>query len=246
MNMAEKNTLPVSLSAVLFDLDDTLLDSFAARVRAVQDAFQQTGLKRINAEEYLRNLGGKQLNEAFVTLQVEEGRDLKLLDRYRRAYWHKERGSIRLYPAVEETLRTLYDRGVNLGVVTQKGGKFDLDGRGVGAWRELEDMGVFDLFSALVGFEDVTRYKPDPEGVNIALERLGAPPHETLLVGDSGADIAAAQAAGCWSCHAIWGIPVSEHSLAPVKPDMVARTPEVLLGLEYTPRASEIIQTRRS
>lgn len=107
-------------------------------------------------------------------------------------------------------------------------------------------MGVFDLFSVLVGFEDVTRYKPDPEGVNIALERLGAPPHETLLVGDSGADIAAAQAAGCWSCHAIWGIPVSEHSLDSVKPDMVARTPEVLLGLEYTPRASEIIQTRRS
>ena len=129
MNRAEKNPLPVSLSVVLFDLDDTLLDSFAARVRAVRDAFQQTGLHRINAEEYLRNLGGKQLSEAFVALQEEEGRDLKLLDRYLRAYWHKGRGSVRLYPAVEETLRALHGKGVTLGVVTQKRGEFDLDGR---------------------------------------------------------------------------------------------------------------------
>jgi len=119
-------------------------------------------------------------------------------------------------------------------------------GAAVVAWRELEDMSVLDLFSALVGFEDMTRYKPNPEGVNIALERLGTPPQETLLVGDSGAGIAAAQAAGCWSCHAIWGIPVSEHSIDSVKPDMVARTPEVLIGLEYTLRTSEIVQARRS
>ncbi len=244
--MAGENTLPGSLSDVLFDLDDTLLDSFAARVRALQDAFQQTGLQRINPEEFLRNLSGKQLSEAFVALQEEEGRDLKLLDRYRRAYWHKGRGTIRLYPGVEETLRALHGKGVTLGVVTQKGGEFDLDGRSVGAWRELEDVGVLDLFSVLVGFEDVTRYKPDPEGINIALERLGTPPQETLLVGDSGADIAAAQAAGCWSCHAIWGIPVSERSLASVKPDIVARTPEALLGLDYTPRTSKSIQARRS
>ena len=246
MTMAEKNTPPGPLSAVLFDLDDTLIDSFAARVRAVRDAFQQTGLDRINAEGYLRNLRGKQLNEAFVALEEEEGRALKFLDLYRGAYWHRDRGTIRLYPAVEEMLRTLHGKGVALGVVTQKGGEFDLDGRNVGAWRELEDTGVLDLFSVLVGFEDVTRYKPDPEGINIALERLGIPPREALLVGDSGADIMVAQAAGCWSCHAVWGIPVSEHSLAPVRPDIVALTPELLLGLDYRPRGSNLIQTGRS
>ena len=62
------------------------------------------------------------------------------------------------------------------------------------------------LFSVVVGFEDVARHKPDPEGVELALGRLGVLPKEALLVGDSAADIEAARAAGCPSCYATWGI----------------------------------------
>ena len=80
------------------------------------------------------------------------------------------------------------------------------------------------LFSVVVGFEDVARHKPDPEGVELALGRLGVLPKEALLVGDSAADIEAARAAGCPSCYATWGIQGDTVPLS-TSPDYVARSP---------------------
>jgi phosphoglycolate phosphatase-like HAD superfamily hydrolase len=101
----------------------------------------------------------------------------------------------------------------------------------VGAVTELLEVGVIDLFSVGVGFESVSRYKPHPEGVLLALSQLGANAEETVMVGDSPADIEAGKAAGCWSCHATWGVPATERSLAGIGADLVAEMPEALLTL---------------
>ncbi len=79
----------------------------------------------------------------------------------------------------------------------------------------------------VVGFEDVARHKPDPEGVELALDRLGVLPKQALLVGDTAADIEAARAAGCPSCHATWGL---QGDTAPLgaSPDYVAGSPAEL------------------
>lgn len=53
--------------------------------------------------------------------------------------------------------------------------------------------------------EDVSRSKPDPEGVHLALLRLETPPKEALLVGDSPLDIQAGKAAGVETGAALWG-----------------------------------------
>jgi HAD superfamily hydrolase (TIGR01509 family) len=56
--------------------------------------------------------------------------------------------------------------------------------------------GLGPLLDLVLAYEDVTRPKPDPEVVLLALERLGAEASEALFVGDSDKDILAAQAAG--------------------------------------------------
>jgi HAD superfamily hydrolase (TIGR01509 family) len=56
--------------------------------------------------------------------------------------------------------------------------------------------GVSPLLDLVLGYEDVTRPKPDPEVVLQALERLGGRAQEALFVGDSDKDILAARAAG--------------------------------------------------
>jgi HAD superfamily hydrolase (TIGR01509 family) len=48
----------------------------------------------------------------------------------------------------------------------------------------------------VVGREDVRRLKPDPEGVRLALERLGAGARQSILIGDTYHDVEAAHAAG--------------------------------------------------
>lgn len=60
----------------------------------------------------------------------------------------------------------------------------------------LAGLGLADRFDVLVGAEDYTRGKPDPEPFLVAAERLGVAPGECLVFEDADAGIAAAQAAG--------------------------------------------------
>jgi len=218
---------------VLFDLDDTLVDSFEARVSALGKVFVEAGIGSPTAGEFLIGLHGRQLKEALVQLEAEIGMELDLFERYRRAYWTKKPGQIRLYPDISMCLERLHSRGVRLGIVTQKVREFEIDGHRTGAMAEMRELGISDTFSVVVGFEDVTYHKPHPEAVHVALSRLGAAPQETLVVGDSRADIEAAQRASCWSCHATWGISIDQAGLGDVQVDLVAETPGVLLGLNY-------------
>ena len=97
------------------------------------------------------------------------------------------------------------------------------DGQDYGATRELAETGITDFFTVTIGFEHVTRRKPHPEAVNLALAMLGVKPGKALMVGDSAADIQAGQAAGCPGCHAAWGIPPEDWAalLGATKPDFV-------------------------
>ena len=160
-----------------------------------------------------RHIGGKSLSEA-----------------YRDFHWSKEPGHISLFPGIRPLLRDLHSSGCRLGVFTQKGREFEIEGRRYGASNELDELGVASLFSVVVGFEDVAHHKPDPEGVELALDWLGVLPKDALLVGDSAADIDAARDAGCPSCHATWGIQCDAASPG-TPPDHVASSPAELRSL---------------
>ena len=216
--------------AVIFDLDDTLVDSFDARRHALEKVLLLAGIQTPTAGEFLTGLGGRQLFGALETLAP--GRHIggtSLSEAYRNFYWGKEPGLINLFPGIRTLLRDLHSSGCRLGVLTQKSREFEIEGRRCGASSELGELGVASLFSVVVGFEDVARHKPDPEGVEVALKELGVLPEEALLVGDSAADIEAARAAGCPSCHATWGI--GDATLPGVSPDHVARSPAELRSL---------------
>lgn len=53
-----------------------------------------------------------------------------------------------------------------------------------------------DWFDIIIGGEDVTHHKPDPEGLLLAIDRLKACPEEVLYIGDSTVDAGTAAAAG--------------------------------------------------
>jgi len=222
---------PSRISTVLFDLDDTLLDSYVARVHALQGIFSAGNVLSTTAEEFLHSLRGGQFEDGLKQLAAREGLDLDLFGNYRRSYWSKEPGLISLYPGIKSVIQKLAALGIKLGIVTQKGWAFELEGRKVGASQELLELGMIDLFPVGVGFESVSNHKPHPEGILLALAQLGACAEETIVVGDSLADMEAARAAGCRCCHAIWGIPINQHSLGDVEVDFIAEMPEALLRL---------------
>lgn len=147
----------------------------------------ETGV-RMPDEEYLENVTGiyqKALGlggGACRTLTELFGRD------YKKEY--------RLMPGAKELLECLKESGVSLGVVSNNHS---------GVRKVLADMGLEGFFGCVVISEEVNLYKPDPRILQLACERLGAAPGESVYVGDHPFDVLCAHSAGM---DAIW-LPVS-------------------------------------
>lgn len=106
-------------------------------------------------------------------------------------------------PGVEDSLRWLQRRGLELGVVAN----FDLT-----LGERLEQLGLRDFFSAVVTPADAGVAKPDPHIFDIAVERLRVTHERTLHVGDGRVDEEGARAAGM---HFAWApLPKALESLA--------------------------------
>ncbi|MET0412200.1 MAG: HAD family hydrolase, partial [Polyangiaceae bacterium] len=93
-----------------------------------------------------------------------------------------------VYPEVPDVLRALHEQGLALGIVSTK------------YRRRLEGVlrrdGLSELFSVVVGGDDVERHKPHPEGLERAARALELSPAACLYVGDHAVDAEAAQRAG--------------------------------------------------
>ena len=214
-------------TAVLFDFDDTLVDSWQPRAVALQRVFDESAIEVPTAGEFFLGLKGGPLGPELSRLEADLGRELDLYERYLRNYWFKEPGQLRLYTGVQSLLDRLATVQTKLGIVTAKRRSFEILGRQVGAEHEMRELDILDRFHVVVGLEDVTNPKPHPETIELALSHLGIRPNEALVVGDSAADIAAAQAAGCWSCWATWGVRQGHGGLNDSSiPDVVAAGPE--------------------
>ena len=118
--------------------------------------------------------------------------------------------STTLFNAVAPTMARLKIRGMRLGIVSTKF-RYRIE-------RILSRDGLLDAFDVIVGGEDVSRHKPDPEGLIKARAFLRGSTSETLYVGDTVVDAQTAQRAetpflavltGVTPRHAFIGYPVT-------------------------------------
>ena len=215
--------------AVLFDLDDTLLDSYGTRLHALQTAFINAGICSPSAEELLQNLDGSPFAPIANRIGADHGLDSDLYAMYQQALYPTPPGLNTLYPGIKPVLESLYARGTKLGVITSRLRQVQIAGVFSGASQELKETGVAGLIDVVVGYEDTTNHKPHPEPVQLALTTLSVSAQDTIMVGDTPADIEAGRATGCRTCLVTWGTirDAAERAHA----DFVAETPEELLSL---------------
>jgi pyrophosphatase PpaX len=201
--------MPRPPTAVLFDLDGTLIDSVELIVNSALYAFDKCGHPPPAAEEWLADLG-LPLRTMFGRFVSDESAMDQLVAGYREYQLANHDRLVRPYDEVAATLTALHDRGHPLAVVTSKAEPL--------ARRGLAHVGLDRFFDVIVGLESCTRHKPDPEPVHIALDRLGLPPKDAAFVGDSPHDMAAGRAAEVTTIAALWG-PFTRVQLAPSEPD---------------------------
>ena len=181
--------LRASTETVVFDFDYTLADSSRAVVECVNVAFTAMGLA-VPSEDEIRRTIGLSLPETLGRLAGEPHRhraeEFRTFFRARSdevmVAWTE------LLPGVPGAVRELKRRGYRLGIVSTK--------FRIRIEATLEREGLRDPFDTIVGGEDVKEFKPHPEGLLMAAERLAAGPEEMVYVGDSVTDAETAKRAG--------------------------------------------------
>jgi pyrophosphatase PpaX len=181
--------------AILFDLDGTLVDTVPFILEAVRAAFDGYGRCPTDAE-WIAGIGTPLRTQlAGFTRRPEDVEGL--FQRYRSFWLENHDAKTRAFPGALEVVRGLAEARHPIGVVTAKIEQ--------GALRTLAHTGFLPYVGAIVGADTCANAKPHPEPVLLALSRLGRPPDEALLLGDSPHDLAAARAAGAVAVGALGG-----------------------------------------
>ncbi len=197
------------IKAVLFDLDNTLVDFLRMKktsVDAAVSAMIDAGLpmKKEKALKMLWDLYddygieyGNILQE-FLTKAL--GRiEWKMLSNGIIAYRRVKTTFLEPYPHVMQTLIKLKGRGYKLAVVS--------DAPRMRAWLRLASMKLTEFFDVVVTMDDAGgKLKPDPEPYELALKKLGLRPQEVIFIGDNpDRDILGASRLGIKTVHAKYG-----------------------------------------
>ena len=173
--------------AILFDWDNTLVDSWATihealnfLMRAMEKPEWSFAETRERVRLSLRDAFPLHFGERW-----EEARDI-YLDRFRSI--HLDRLSA--LPGRERMLRALVGEGIYLGVVSNKTGEL--------LRREVAGLGWTGFFGSIIGAGDAPADKPAGEPVHLALRPSGIPAgDEVWFVGDTAIDMECARNSGC-------------------------------------------------
>lgn len=174
------------ITAVIFDLDNTLVDfmgmkhnAIRAGIRAMIDAGLRFSEPEIDqAVKRIYDEFGIEYQHVFnqVLQQLTGNVDHKILASGIIAYRRAREAMLVTYPHVHLTLFQLARMGFKLGVVS--------DAPQLEAWLRLCYLNLHHIFDAVVTFEDTGERKPNPAPFRAVLSRLGVEPGETIMVGD--------------------------------------------------------------
>ena len=176
--------------AICFDFDYTLGDSTDSIVAGFENGFRKLGWPQPDRET-VRGTVGFLLEDAYTMLTGDENAENRALFRqyFIEVAMERQRRETKLFPYAAELLRLLQASGVKAGIVSTK--------RGDTIEIIMENYALRDTLEVIIGSADVKKHKPDPQGLFLAMERLGVGAEEMLFCGDTVLDAGAAKNAGC-------------------------------------------------
>ncbi len=196
------------LKAILFDLDNTLIDFMKIKkecCNSAVDAMIKAGLaiNRKMALKMLFDLYNKYGIEYSLIFQrfLEKANtkiNYKILAAGITAYRKMQLKLLKPYKGTVRTLRRLRKKGIRLAIIS--------DAPRLKAWIRLTEIGIQDYFDVVVAYGDVKERKPSELPFRKALKTLNLKPSEVLMVGDwPERDIKGAKNLGIKSCFARYG-----------------------------------------
>jgi phosphoglycolate phosphatase len=196
----------MTIQAVIFDLDGTLLDTLADIADAVNRVLTANGYPQHPVEAYRWFVGDGSAMLVKRALPPNDRNAEKVhdcLERFIADYnqnWHRNTAP---YQGIIDLLVRLQARQLKLAVVTNKPHRF--------TGKMMAHYFPKTPFDPILGQREGVPKKPDPAQALAAAQQMQAAPRDCLFVGDSGVDIETARRAGMGAIGAGWGFrPPSE------------------------------------
>jgi len=174
------------IKAIIFDLDNTLLDFVKMKrfaVRAAVTAMNEAGLG-VDEKKAFDDIFDLYLNKGWEHQQVFDdylqqttGKvSNKVLAAGIVSYRRAREATLLVYPNVNKTLMALAKSGIKLGVVS--------DAPSREAWMRIYYLNLYHYFDVVITFDDTGERKPSEKPFKMSLESLGLKPEETIMIGD--------------------------------------------------------------
>jgi phosphoglycolate phosphatase len=213
-------------TALLFDLDGTLVDSVPDLAAAANRLLAELGHAPLHPREMAGMVGDGVAKLVERVLAARGAREIaadEALRRFVALYEANAATLTRPYPGVEAGLEALAARGFRFAICTNK---IEQATRLV-----LEGVGLARFFPVMLCGDSLATQKPDPGPCLAALARLGVPPEAAAMVGDHRNDVLAARGAGIAAIFARYGYGLT--TLGDLRPDaMIDRFDELAGALE--------------
>ena len=211
---------------VILDFDGTLGDTRANIVLTMSQTLERKG-HPVASEEEIASTIGLPLEEGFRQLipGIPEDEVVSCALTYRDIFEANRKLLVpKLFPGVAETLASLVSEGYVLTVASSRSSR-SLKGF-------LKDMDIDGYISYVLGADNVTKAKPDPEPVLKTLSDLGFAPEDALVVGDMPVDILMGKRAGTMTCGVTYGNSCREDLSAAGADMIIDHFPELVSELQ--------------
>jgi HAD superfamily hydrolase (TIGR01509 family) len=174
---------------VLLDVDGTLVDSNDAHAKAWVMAMAEFGLKiPFGVVRSMIGMGGDKLLPTATGISEETPKGKAITKRRKEIFLKEFLPTLFPTPGAEELLREFKKRGLKMVIATSATAE-ELDPL-------LRICRADQVIEAKTSSDDADRSKPDPDIVHAAVENIGLPAKETVMLGDTPYDIESAQKAG--------------------------------------------------
>lgn len=212
------------IDTVLFDFDGTIMDTNNVILMSWQHTFRTLENREEDEKKLAATFGEpleRTLERFFPNVPVEESIEVY------RGYQRKNFSDlITLFPGMKELVMKVKACGYKTGLVTSRLKRTAMEG--------LEKFDLTKYFDVIITPEDTDKHKPDPEPVNIALERLGSKPENTVMLGDTIFDIQCSHNAGVDAVLVSWSLALegkTKEELGEDAPEYIINTPEELFDI---------------
>lgn len=218
----------MTLSAILWDVDGTLIDTTALITDALDFIYRKYFGKHLPYDERRALIGIPLKKQIRVFGELETfGIEEAAITEDFIVFYETHRDRERILADVIAILREGKRRGLPTGLVTSKN-REELEN----TLPRLELAGAVDL---IISADDVARPKPDPEGLRLALARFAIAPEQAasaVFIGDTTHDMQAARLAGVRGIGVTWGAAIRSR-LESESPAHIVDTPAELHALLF-------------